>query len=174
VINLAELLALHPDLVEEQIGAYQMCAAIALERQNHAPGVAFAVSLNDELTDETLVWRKRAPHDATMVDMNRATEDGAECLALLVVGRHCAWRVIRRLHSRRRERADWIVEDQSGREIALEVSGTDAGPFEPRVRQKTAQARAAALGGDAASCVVRFLEPKATLWTDHEPNSRTA
>jgi len=174
VINLDELRALHPDLVEEQVGGYQMCAAIALERQRHAPGVGFAVSVNDELIAETLVWRKRAPHDATMVDMNRATEDGAECLALLVIGRHCSWRAVRRLHSRRREHADWIVEDQSGREIALEVSGTDAGPFGQRVRQKTAQAKAAALGGAAASCVVRFLEPKATLWSDDEPNPRTA
>jgi hypothetical protein len=34
------------------------------------------------------------------------------------------------------------------------------------IRQKKAQAIAANPGGRVAACVVRFLEPKATLWSD--------
>jgi len=105
-----------------------------------------------------------------MLDMNRVTEDGAECLALLIAGLHCRWRALRRQQWRLGEGADWLVQElPSGREVVLEVSGTDAGPFEPRIRKKKAQAMLANPGGPAAACVVRFLEPKAALWSDDGP-----
>jgi hypothetical protein len=77
------------------------------------------------------------------------------------------WRLVRRLQSEDGEGADWLVVDpQSGEEFLLEVSGTDEGPFERRVREKRAQASQAALAagrGKPAVSVVRFLEPKAML-----------
>jgi hypothetical protein len=166
-MDLEQVAVLHPDLPEDLARALVMYASVALERQHHAPGVGFAVVVRGQSKEEVLVWRERLPSEAPMLDMNRVTEDGAECLALLVAGTHCRWRALRRLQWRLGEGADWLVEElPSGAEIVLEVSGTDAGPFERRIRQKKAQAIAANPGGRVAACVVRFLEPKATLWSD--------
>lgn len=174
MIDLSDLGSLHPDLPDELVGAFQMYAAIALERQRHVSGVEFLVTVSNTLVNETIVWRKRKAKDASMLDMNRVTEDGAECLALLVVGQQCSWRAVRRLQSRLRQRADWLVEIPSGETLAFEVSGTESGPFERRIREKKAQAEAAAQAGGAAACVVRFLEPKAKLWSDHDPHTRSS
>jgi hypothetical protein len=71
---------------------------------------------------------------------------------------------VRRLQSQLGEGADWLLEEAgTKRRIVLEVSGTDEGPFERRVREKSRQAALAALRGAPAACVVRFLEPKALL-----------
>lgn len=170
MIDLDQLGHLHPDLPDELAGALVMYGSVALERQRHAPGVDFVASIRGRTVNETLVWRVRSANDAQMVDINRVTADGAECLALLIVGLHCSWRAVRRLQWRLGEGADWLVEEAaSGEGIVLEVSGTDEGPLEPRIRKKKAQAQAAAGACHAAACVVRFLEPTATLWNDHDP-----
>lgn len=61
------------------------------------------------------------------------------------------------------ESADWLLENDAGERIVLEISGTDDGPFYPRVRQKRGQAALASARGLPAVSVVRFLEPRAML-----------
>jgi hypothetical protein len=72
---------------------------------------------------------------------------------------------VRRLQSNAGEGADWLAENDAGQAIVLEISGTDDGPFEPRVPTKQSQALRAARksGASPAVCLVRFLEPKAML-----------
>jgi hypothetical protein len=106
-----------------------------------------------------------------MLDIDRATQDGAEGVTLGLIGRHRPWRLIRRLQPRYTERADWLVEDaDSGDRLVLEISGTDRGAMEPRLREKTAQAKLSPAARLAAACVVRFLAPSAALWNQDGPS----
>ena len=163
MIDLDALRSVHPSLPEGLPEALATCAAIALQRR-HEPGVAMRVRLDARDLTEEVRWRRRPAADFTMVDTNRATEDGAECVALALVAGHRPWRLVRRLQSALGEGADWLVEDrETRRQIVLEVSGTDAGPFARRVRRKRAQARLAATLGSPAVCVVQFLDPKVLL-----------
>lgn len=169
-MDLETLLELHPDLPPELAAAYGVYAATALERCGHRSGVGLALTVFGRSVEEALSWQARSPDDIRMVDINRVTEDGAECIALLVVGTHCQWTAVRRMQCRLGERADWIVEvSSSGEQIALEVSGTDRGAFEPRIRQKVAQAKATpVVVSRMAACVVRFADPKAELRSSHD------
>ena len=87
-----------------------------------------------------------------MLDIRRATEDGAECVALGLIGHHCrSWRLVRRLQSCFGEGADWLFEDiESGAKLVLEISGTDDGPFEHRLGAKMGQA-----SSEGIICVAR-------------------
>jgi hypothetical protein len=170
MINLDELVSLHPDLPSEIAAALATCAAVALERR-YQPGVRLAAVVRGLPLEIGLVWRPRRPKDASMLDAKRATEDGAECIALALLGHDTSWRLVRRLQSRLGEGADWLVKDpKTGHCTVLEISGTDDGPFERRLRSKVMQARSAASGRGAAACVVRFLEPRAELYTDDGPS----
>jgi len=147
-----------------------MYAATALERCGHQPGVRIRSNVLGRESDEAIQWQPRFPGHDRLLDWKRVTEDGAECIALLIVGTYCKWNVVRRLQSRLRERADWLVEiASSGEQIVLEVSGTDRGPFEPIIRQKMGQAGASPIKtSHSAACVVRFREPMAELRSDHD------
>jgi hypothetical protein len=164
-IDLDALVDLHPGLPEEVAGIMAFGAAVALERR-HETGVLLAVDLAEKPIEEELVWRKRGAAKADRMDEKRATEDGAEGIALGIVGHHRPrWRLVRRLQSRRGERADWLfAADPNGAWVVLEISGTDAAAIGPRENEKRAQAAASTVARRAAACVVRFLEPRASLW----------
>jgi hypothetical protein len=72
-------------------------AAMALERNGHAPGVPISLDLERVLSIGSLSW----PHvDMSVIDKhdhNRITEDGAEAVALTLAHRHKAWRIVRRM-----------------------------------------------------------------------------
>ncbi len=72
------------------------------------------------------------------------------------------WTVLRRL--RHGERGDWLLE-RAGTDarMALEVSGTDEGSAEQRLKEKLDQVGMAASCFQRAACVVRFVEPRAIL-----------
>jgi hypothetical protein len=137
-------------------------AAIALQRR-HQPGVTLLLTIGGQEVRETLSWAERSGSE--MVDDDRATDAGAEGLALTIVGHHRKWRIARRLTSRRgKPEGDWLLYDPDSRQtIVLEISGTDEGPFEARVRQKRGQVALAARRGTPLVSVVRFLEPMAML-----------
>lgn len=160
MIDLGDLRSHHPGLADAIAEAMSHHAAIALQRR-HRPGVELATSVNGESIREVLTWRPATESDAVMVDAKRATEEGAECIALALVGRFRQWRIVRRLQPG--ESADWLLENDAGELIVLEISGTDDGPFNPRVRQKRGQAALASARGLPAVSVVRFLEPRAML-----------
>jgi len=160
MIDLGELRSHHPGLADAIAEAMSHHAAIALQRR-HRPGVEFSMSINGESIREPLTWRATAETDALMVDTRRATEEGAECIALALVGRFRQWRIVRRLQPG--ESADWLLANEAGEWIVLEISGIDDGPFNVRVRQKRAQAALASARGLPAVSVVRFLDPRAML-----------
>lgn len=173
-IDLDALVTLHPDLPDEVAGMMAFGAAIALQRR-HAPGVALAVTLADAPSEEEdLVWKARDTKAADKVDDKRATEDGAEAITLGVVGRYRpSWRLVRRLQSRLAERADWLfVVEPGGVRVVLEISGTDTGSVGGRETQKRAQAASSKAATRAATCVVRFLDPKASFWESEPDESR--
>jgi len=94
-------------------------------------------------------------------DHNRITEDGAEAVALALAHRHRAWRIVRRMQ--RRERADWLLEDARGNEIALEVSGVDRGNISGRLFEKLKQVAKNADIDQRWASVVGFEEPAVAL-----------
>jgi hypothetical protein len=144
-------------------------AAVALGRR-HEPGVLLAVDLAGRTITAELVWRKRDAANADKIDAKRATEDGAEGVALGIVGHYRPrWRLVRRLQSRRGERADWLFAGADGAWIVLEISGTDVGAFGSRENEKRAQAASSNVARRAAVCVVRFLEPRASWWESDGP-----
>ena len=170
-IDLDALGKLHPDLPGEVAGIMALGAAIALQRR-HEPGVVLAVALPGKPSEhEELVWKTPDANAAVMVDEKRATEDGAEAIAFGIVGHHRPrWRLVRRLQSRQGEGADWLFAvDPSGDRVVLEISGTDAGSVGGRETLKRAQAASSPAATRAATCVVRFLDPKASFW-ESEPD----
>lgn len=162
MMDIDALQRLHPGLPGWRVGELTGYAAIALQRR-HRPGKTLALTLGGKPIAEMLTWSPRS--GANMVDDDRATDAGAEGVALTIVGHHRKWRIERRLTSRRGKReADWLLYDpEAGKKIVLEISGTDEGPFEARVREKRGQIRLATRRGRPVVSVVRFLEPKAML-----------
>jgi hypothetical protein len=161
MIALDALLAGHPRLEDWQAKAYVAAAAVALQRR-HSPGVLLTMTVNGHETPEVLTWNRHPESTAMMVDPKRATEDGAECIALAFISQRRQWRVIRRLSAG--DHVDWLVEDPTDRrKIVLEISGTDEGSLSGRMRAKRAQAALAAKKGIPVVFVVRFLEPRALM-----------
>lgn len=139
-------------------------AALALQRNGHAPGVRLSLDLERVLSNGALSWAIADLSSADQHDFNRITEDGAEAVALAVAHRQHAWRVVRRMQ--REEHADWLLEDvgESGRQIiALEVSGVDRGSIVGRLAEKLAQVSASTDVDQRWAGVVGFEEPIAAL-----------
>ncbi len=59
------------------------------------------------------------------------------------------------------ESADWLLRDKEGRLIALEVSGTDVGNVETRLREKLRQVAGCEEAETKVAFVVAFFEPMA-------------
>lgn len=156
-----QLKALHPRLPRTTAQEYAHRAALALQRR-HAPGVEIDVTVAEARTRAALVWNRRSPAGAEVLDAHRVTEDGAEAVALALVHASRGWVVRRRLQ--REERADWLLYDAARAAfVALEVSGTDDGDVLGRLSTKLAQVSAATAAPVRAACVVRFLEPTVVL-----------
>jgi len=160
-IDLNQLREMHPKLATDRALSMVGQAAMALERNGHAPGVRVSLELEQVLSNGSLSW----PHvDMSKIDQhdhNRITEDGAEAVALALAHRHRAWRIVRRMQ--RRERADWLLEDARGNEIALEVSGVDRGNISGRLFEKLKQVAKNADIDQRWASVVGFEEPAVAL-----------
>jgi hypothetical protein len=142
-------------LPEESATVLTFRSALALERR-HEPGVRLVGKILEEPFDEELRWRKRKRDEiALSEDINRVTEEGAEAVALALVGTARSWRVVRRLQSRLSERADWLLVDPKTKsKVVLEVGGTDEGELRPLLVRKIQQARRSPFSerGRAAAC----------------------
>jgi hypothetical protein len=159
-LDLDALRMRHPAIPIERAGDLILNAAIALQRR-HAPGISMAALVLRERQATTLSWTPRAPADAEQLDEVNATELGAEAIALALVHATHGWMVRRRLQ--RREYADWLLVDAAGSHVAMEVSGTDDGDAAGRMRDKLDQVSKCVAAPTRVACVVRFLEPTATL-----------
>jgi hypothetical protein len=169
-INLAELQAMHPRLPSVLAGLMVERAALALERNHHAPGASASWDWGKVVVNGHLVWPTPDLSAIGQHDVNRITEDGAEAVALVLVHRHTRWRVVRRLQ--REEYADWLLEDCSnGRRelIAFEVSGVDNGSIASRVAEKLAQVSRSKDVDQRWVGVVGFERPNACLCSTLNP-----
>ena len=163
-IDLAQLREMHTrlptDLALVMIGR----AALALERNDHVSGVRLSLDLERVLSSGLLSWPGADLGKIDRHDHNRITEDGAEAVALALVHRHRAWRVIRRMQ--REEHADWLLEDaREGRRqiVALEVSGVDRGSIVARLSEKLTQVAKSIDVDQRWAGVVGFEKPTAAL-----------
>jgi hypothetical protein len=129
------------------------------------------VNIRGAVERETIYWSTLPSSVAPTQDDLRVTEEGAVALALAFVARYCGWRVVRVLQSRLGEGADWLMMNVARQYVVLEVGGTDEGRLESLLSAKMSQARNSlfARRGTPAACVVRFVEPRALLLSDHEP-----
>lgn len=134
-------------------------AAMALERNGHAPGVRVSVDLEQVLSNGALSWPRVDMGKADQRDRHRITEIGAEAVALVLAHRHRAWRIIRRMQ--RGVRADWLLEDARGGLVALEVSGVDRGSTGTRLSEKLKQVGKSPDVDQRWASVVGFEEPRA-------------
>lgn len=139
-------------------------AALAMERNAHTSGVRLSLDLARVLTSGLLSWPGADLSKIDQHDHNRITEDGAEAVALALVHRHRAWRVIRRMQ--REEHADWLLEDARDgvrQVVALEISGVDRGGILARISEKLAQVARSTDVDQRWAGVVGFEEPIAAL-----------
>lgn len=148
---------LHPDIVR----TLALHAAVALQQSGHSEPVAIAVRQDEVSSDWMLRWLTCDLAVATVLDTNRVTEDGAEAVALCICGHLRSWRVHRRLQ--RGESADWLLLDEAGQTVALEVSGVRTGDDVGRIVEKQQQVAKCRVGKLRVACVVQFELPRATL-----------
>ena len=159
-LDLDELRARHPVLSAARAHDLSENAAFALQRR-HVAGVALSIVAHENMSSMPLVWRRRET-EPVHLDAVRVTEDGAEAIALALVHELEGWTIHRRLP--RGEHADWLLKrDGTGVRMALEVSGTDEGPTEARLREKLRQVARASSAFKRVACVIRFTEPQALL-----------
>lgn len=160
-IDLTRLSDHHPDLPEAVASNFSFLAAIALQRR-HRPGVMLAAEVGGVVTEQALVWLPVPKSAEALVDQRRATEDGAEAIALGLAHAARRWVVHRRLQ--RRQHGDWLLTDQvSGRRVVLEVGGLDEGSLMTKLNGEVAQVQRSPLPYDRAVCVVRFADVAAIL-----------
>ena len=163
-IDLAQLREMHGRLPTDLALIMVGRAALALERNDHASGVRISVDLERVLIGGLLSWPRADLSKIDQHDHNRITEDGAEAVALALVHRHRAWRVIRRMQ--REEHSDWLLEDARGGKrqvVALEVSGVDRGSIGARLSEKLTQVAKSMDVDQRWAGVVGFEKPSAAL-----------
>lgn len=152
--------------------ALALAGAICLESQNHSPGVALDVRGNADGTcarSYHLNWTPTASGDDALWQYNRATEMGAEAVAILLVKNETPYQAI--------EAAIlgtgidfWLGEDSDlifQRKARLEVSGIRSGndtAIARRVRDKLTQTNQSDHSQTTAYViVVEFSQPVAEI-----------
>lgn len=125
--------------------------------QVHAPSVA---------TDDRDVRIREPAAQLKRGEKKRATEVGAEAIALAYIASTQRYQVVRRLQSTKAEGADWLLRDPGGAEVLLEIAGTDEGDLTAVAKAKRAQAEGSIYARKArpSACVVRFKEPALSYW----------
>lgn len=151
----------HPLLPASLVRILAHCAAIALDRQRHEPGIGLQVRLDAFQAEAVLDWDQPRASDVLQFDQYRVTEDGAEAIALSLVSSARGWVVLRRLQ--RGEFADWLLRDSEGQRIALEVSGIAGSLDMTRLSEKLQQISRARITPLRYACVVAFARPEAAL-----------
>ena len=150
--------------------AWAQAGAICLESQNHTPGVALAVRGNaDGASSYRLNWTPTASGDNALWQYNRATEMGAEAVAILLAKNETPYSVVEAATSR--TGIDfWLGEDPDfyfQRKARLEVSGIRSGSdaaIARRVREKLVQTNQSDHSQTAVYViVVEFSRPVAEI-----------
>lgn len=159
-VDLRQLAALHRRLPDPTAAVLHARAGVALGRRDHLPGCRIELTLTSVRRDAALMWDRPVAGTARQTDDRRATEDGAEAIALALAATAHQWEVLRRLQQG--ESGDWLLRDAAGRRVALEISGIDGEYEGSRLVEKLRQVDRA----DApvrAACVVAFGPPMAVV-----------
>ena len=165
-IDLNCLCDMHPRLrlAGDMAAIMVMRAALALQRNGHVSGADLQIAVESVTSCCALIWPAADPAGAEQHDSKRITEDGAEAIALAVVHRKKAWRVVRRMQQE--EHADWLLEhrDNGPRKlVAFEVSGTEQPSITQRMREKLAQVAKSRDVDQRYAGVVGFKRPETAL-----------
>ena len=156
-----EIATRHYGITRPVAEAMVEAASVALARRHGSPTEA-TISDGPRSERATLVWNRPSERaNAAWSDAGRATEWGAEALAVLAVERLRGRTVISR--ASRGTRVDFYVarEGESLESaILLEVAGTDAGSVRALLAEKAAQAAANPERLPAVAAVVGFREPR--------------
>lgn len=162
LVDLGTLKLLHPKLPAAAAAGYVHRAAVALQRAKHASGVNAVVTVEaDPAIGATVSWNAVPPSDEEQLDRVEITEHGAEGVSLVLVSVARGWKVDKRLQ--RYQYGDWLMVDDAGEYIALEVSGME-GAFDPgRLRAKLEQVGRQTLVRNRCASVVAFKAPEAVV-----------
>ena len=161
-LDLALLKEMHPLLPVTTASEYGYCAALGLQRHQHASGVRMTSELDGSRQDTILLWDVTRDK-GEQLDHHRITEHAAEAISLALVSVAFNWVVRRRLQ--RGEAADWLLQDDANALVALEVSGLNGGDSRRRLREKTVQAGRATICERRVACVIQLSTPRADLAT---------
>jgi len=154
-----------PELPKEKAAMLGASAAAALSHHHQSPKQLRVQLLHEELRYE-LSWTPPSTGDIPFLGARRiVVEWGAECVALMVLCRRVGWRPVRRLIDG--EAADWLLADDSGAELAVEVSGTDQRAMRVVMAEELKQLDRCREGERRFAFVVRFVEPEAQM-VEHE------
>lgn len=163
-IQIGRLHEMHPRLPLSLILTLVERAALALQRNEHEPGVSVAWDCGGTTYEGAFSWPAADMSTIDQHDENQITEYGAEAVVLALAHRHFEWRVVRRLQ--REEHADWLLEyDGEGRRelVAMEVSGVASGSIRGRIAEKLVQVAMTTDVDHRWAGVVGFEEPTAAL-----------
>ena len=163
-IDLACLNDMHPHLPGDMVLVMAMRAALGLQRHKHSSGVELQVAMESAAHRWILTWVAADLGTVNQHDSKRITEDGAEAIALAVVHKTRAWRVVRRLQQE--EHADWLLEHLVNgirKLVAFEISGTDQSSIGVRMRAKLAQVARSTDVDQRWAAVVSFEQPEVAL-----------
>lgn len=159
-LDLRQLKQLHPRLPASNAVDLAYRASVALERNDHQPGCTLRILADDEPEEgAALEWAPSLRVGVEQLDVVRVTEDGAEAVALVVVGETQGWEVRKRLQ--RGEAADWLLTRRDGVRVAMEVSGAAGEVPSQRVTEKLRQAARASVCAHRVALVVGFGPPEA-------------
>ena len=157
-------------LTREVCDFFSQAAAVCLDNQNHSPGVTFKVE-GDLSAEFQLFWPEVTQQMRdSWADMAESAEDGACCLAILIIQKLTEYFVIKR--SRKKTGFDYWLGNKDGQypfqdKARLEISGILRGTLSQinyRVKEKIKQTRQSNhLNIPAYIVVIEFSLPKSQV-----------
>ena len=153
---LNELSLTHPALRGHPVDLAKY-GGLALQREGHSSPVQAEVDSSGIQSVVDVEWLHQDLTVLEVLDKHRVTEDGAEAVALAYANSEGGWVVKRRLQ--RRERADWLLRNQSDW-LVLEISGTTTGDPYARLEEKLIQVAGCSLPANRLAVVVAFSGPQ--------------
>jgi len=157
-------------LTREVCDFFSQAAAVCLDNQNHSPGVTFKVE-GDLSAEFQLFWPEVTQQMRdSWADMAESAEDGACCLAILIIQKLTEYFVIKR--SRKKTGFDYWLGNKDGQypfqdKARLEISGILRGTLSQinyRVKEKIKQTQQSNhLNIPAYIVVIEFSLPKSQV-----------
>ena len=144
-IDVSSLKEMDSNLTGEICDFFSQAAAVCLDNQNHSQGVVFKIE-GDLSAQFQLFWPEVTQQMRdSWADLAETTEDGACCLAILIIQKLTDYKVIRR--SRKKTGFDYWLGDKESQypfqeKARLEISGILKGSknkIEQRVKDKIKQ-----------------------------------